>query len=489
MNDRVNATSDYTSDQLIEEYSVHLPDTIQPYGVLLSLDKTDFSILQISTNSEAYLGLSPQQLLGQSLDTLMDVAQIRAALQHVSPEHNRVISVQLSMETAGGVRQFDSFVHPTDTTIILEMEPLPPSPQGNFLSVHTLTRETIFQIQQTKTLPDLFNILVRDVRALTGFDRVHVYRFDEQGAGEVIAEAKHDELQSFLGLHFPEQDIPAPIREFYAKGKLRIIPDLQAERIPLTPAMNPRTGEPLDVTLSVLRSAHPCCIEYYQNMGTSAALVISLIKDHKLWGLLSCHHTTEKYVSYEVRSACELLTQMAALEMSNKVRQDDFEQQARIHALQSELIGAIAQADNFIDALIRPQERLLTLVNASGAAICLGDRLTLIGATPTEQQVQAIIDWGDREITDTLFYTRCLSDIYPDAETLKETASGLLMLRISRVQHYLILWFRPEVLQSVNWAGNPQKVTTRNEEGHQELCPRASFEHWQELVHASSLPW
>jgi light-regulated signal transduction histidine kinase (bacteriophytochrome) len=471
------------------EHSFEMPDTIQPHGVLLSIDREDFVILQVSENSKIHLGVDAHQLLSQPLASFTNIASLRDVLHTLAPEQNRVAPVHLTLRTPEGKRPFNGFVHLTDALIILELEPIAPSAQDHFFSIHTWVSETLYQLQQTTTLTDLCHLFVGKIRALTGYDRVHVYRFDEQGAGEVIAEAKHDSLPSYLGLHFPEQDIPAPIREFYSQGKLRMIPNLTAEHVSLVPSINPKTQEPLDLSLSILRSVHPCCVEYYQNIGTSAALVLSLINDHTLWGLLSCHHHTEKEVPYNVRTACELLTQMTALELANKIRQEDFEYHARIHAAQSELIGAIAQADNFVEALIQPQERLLTLVNASGVAVCLGEHLTLVGDTPTSEQVHDLIHWADCHITDNIFHTHQLSKACPEAEPFKDKASGLLLLRLSRVQHHLILWFRPEVLQDVNWAGNPAPTFSTHEDGHQALCPRASFEQWQETVSASSLPW
>lgn len=497
------------------DYPIHLINAIQPHGVLLALDRTDFSIVRVSANTQVYLGLTPEQLLGESLSTLCAIAPIRNLLSEHSPEptSTRVRPLRLSINTASGSADFDSFIHCNDEAVILEMEPVaaaevaPPAPAGQakaktdgFRAVYALVNEAIERMQQSETREELLTLIVDEIRQLTGFDRVLAYRFDAQGAGAVVAESKRADLQAYLGLNFPAREIPARCRELYVRGKLRVMPHIQAHSVPLLPlpvslqaeqpsaSRSEPVSQPLDLSLSVLRSPDACCVEYYHNMGVSAALTASLIKDKQLWGLISCHHSTPRKLSYDIRAACELLVQVASSELSNKVKQEDLEQRDRLSQIQSDLISAMAEADNFAEALIEPEERLLSLVNASGAAICLGKDLTLVGVTPDPEQVRSLIDWASEQTTDSLFHTACLSDAYPDAAAITSVASGLLLLQISKVQHYQILWFRPEVLQTINWGGPPDDGIEEDEQGRV-LGPRQSFSLWQETVQATALPW
>ncbi|MEM9088563.1 MAG: ATP-binding protein [Cyanobacteria bacterium P01_F01_bin.53] len=512
-------------DAPTHDYPIHLINAIQPHGVLLALDRTDFSIVQVSANTQVYLGLTPEQLLGESLSLLCAIAPIRDLLRDTSPNpaptSTRVTPIRLTINTASGPADFDSFIHCTHDTIILEMEPVAaadvvpfdPAGQskvtnGGFYAVYALVNLAIERMQQAETREALLTLIVDEIRQLTGFDRVMVYRFDAQGAGAVVAEYKHPDLEaSYLGLNFPAREIPARCRELYVRGKLRVTPHIQAHSVPLLPPPDPSppvsapqtepplatqmwpATQPLDLSLSVLRSPDACCAEYYSNMGVSAALTASLIKDKQLWGLVACHHRAPKKLSYDIRAACELLVQVASSELSNKVKQEDLEQRDRLRQIQSDLISAMAEADNFAEALIEPEERLLSLVNASGAAICLGKDLTLVGETPNQEQVRSLMDWASEQTTDSLFHTACLSDAYPDAAAIKSVASGLLLLQISKVQHYQILWFRPEVLQTINWGGPPNDGIEEDEQGRVRLGPRQSFSLWQETVQATALPW
>lgn len=477
-----------------ELHSPKLPNTIQPHGLLIAVDETDFSIVQVSTNAGEYLNIPYQQLIGMTIDSLFDLTPIPTLVQQILLVQEQVVPIKLICPAHSDSIYFDGFMHRIGTTIILELEPKPnaspnQSNPENVLAVNTFVRESLVELRRAKTHLDLLNVMVRKVQALTHYDRVLIYQFEEDGNGCVIAEAHRPDLPSYLGLHFPAIDIPQWVRAFYGRGKTRAIPNMQAPSVALFPPEHPQTGAPLDLSSSVLRSPDACCVEYYGNMGMTATLVSSLMNHQTLWGLLSCHNSEPAYLPYDIRASCEFFAQVAASEMSSRLKQQDLDQRTQLYGLQSELLAAMAQADNFIDALVKPKDKLLNLVNASGAVICLGDELTFIGDTPSREQVQSLIQWVDTEIQNPLFHTNRLSVVYPDALAFKETASGLLVLKIAVVQHYLILWFRPEVIQTVDWGGKPDKAMQVNEKGEVQLCPRASFERWQQRVDASSLPW
>jgi light-regulated signal transduction histidine kinase (bacteriophytochrome) len=461
------------------------PGLIQPHGLLLALS-TQLEILQVSNNSQDYLGKLPEELLGQPLSYLLDASQLEAIAQCL-PEDSEVVNyLKLSICTSAGEQYFDGFVHRTTDAVILELESTHSQAKVNFLNLHTLVKGAIAKLKRTTNLIEFLQLAAVEVRRITGYDRVMVYQFDHQGAGVVIAEAKQEELSPYLGLHYPATDIPEQARELYRRGLLRFIPNLNAQPVKLMPTTD---VTPVDLSLSVLRSVHPCCVEFHQNMGVAAIMVISLIQDQKLWGLISCHHQTPKFVPYEVRAGCELLGQIVSSELANKVIQEEVDYKARLESLRSGVVESISQADNFRDALVQPEPRLLGVVGATGAAVCLDREITLVGATPDIENVRSLIAWADTQVKDNIFYTDSLPKLYPEARSFKDTASGLLLLRISKLRHYYILWFRPEVIRTVNWAGNPDESIQVHSDGSITLCPRKSFAQWQEIVQLTSEPW
>lgn len=479
---------DIRGDIFKDDDPIQVRNLIQPHGVLFILDQTTLRILNGSANTANVLGLQPSQLMGQPLTSFLSATQITTIEQQLPMAANYSLSLELTLTTPEGTRPFHGFIHQTSDAVLLELEPFRAASCVNGRSVTTQIRDVVGHLQRAESLDRLLITLVNDLRSFTGYHRVMVYQFDHQGAGEVIAEAKEDTLTPYLGLRFPAHDIPMLFRDIYARGKLRTIPDIAAIPVPLfiaDSALQPS----IDLRLSVLHSPSPCCAEYYRNMGVNASLVASLIKDGQLWGLISCHHITSKYISYEVRAGCEIIAQMAAAELANQMKRDELQQQMQLTTLNSKLIAAISQAETFLDALTHPEKRLLDLVNATGVALVLGDELVLVGTTPSPNEIGALLQWADREIEDTLFHTNRLSQFYPEAENFLPTGSGLLRLHISKTPCYQMLWFRTEVVQTVTWAGNPDKHFTQDAQGTVKLSPRSSFEHWKETVYGQSLPW
>jgi two-component system, chemotaxis family, sensor kinase Cph1 len=468
---------------------IYFSGSIQPHGILLVLCDPELKILQVSANTQAHLGIPHQNLLNQPLDTLLDTTQIQAISKCLSKDFIGINPMKILIRNPGGDRLFNGLLHRTTDVIVLELEPIISQTQENFFSISALVKGAIAQLQQVSGSSEFLQLVTQQVQNLTGFDRVMVYQFDSQGAGKVIAETKRDNLPSYLELHYPATDIPKPVRESYKRGMSRFIPNLSAQPIELVPQKNQVTQQPPDLSLAVLRSVDSCCVEYHQNIGVAAIMVVALVKNQTLWGLISCHHQTPKFVPYEIREACELLAQFVVSELTNKVDREELDYIVKLRALQSEFVESISQADNLKQALVNPAPRLLDLVSAQGAAVCLEDEITLVGLTPTVEQVRDLIDWADAQVSNALFHTNLLPKLYPEALAFKDVASGLLLLQISKVRRYYILWFRPEVLQTVNWAGNPNASTTVEADGTVTLSPRQSFQRWQQTVRCTSLPW
>ncbi|GBE93456.1 ATP-binding protein [Nostoc cycadae] len=466
---------------------IHLSGSIQPHGLLLALN-AELEIWQVSNNTQNYLDQQPQELLGQPLSCLLATQQVTVIKQCLEKKIGSFTTFKIPITTINGDRYFDAIVHRTSNALILELEPRDSDDEVSFLGFYGLVSEAIAKLQNTSNLAEFLHLVATEYRKITAFDRVMVYQFDQQGAGSVVAEVKREDLPPYLGLHYPATDIPEPARQLYTQCLQRFIPNFPAQSVELI-SQNSADATPVDLSWAVLRSVDPCCVTYHQNMGVTAILVIALIKNQQLWGLISCHHQTPTYLAYEVRKICEFLGQIVSLELGHKVIHSELDYEVRLKSLQAEFVELISQADNFIDALIKPQPSLLALVNATGAAVCLDNEITLVGATPNIEQVRSLITWVDSQISERIFATDSLPKQYPKAIEFKNTASGLLLLRISQIQRYYILWFRPEVVQTINWAGNPNESIQLQADGSVIFYPRTSFEKWQEIVQLTSLPW
>lgn len=216
---------------------------------------------------------------------------------------------------------------------------------------------------------------------------------------------------------------------------------------------------------------------------------ISLIHQQRLWGLIACHHNQPKFVSYETRTVCEFLGQVMSTEISSKEQNENLDYQLELKDIRGNLVERLTRSTDFIHPLTANPELLLKLAGASGAAICAGDDIRLIGQTPDREAISPLLNWLTEQFDRDLFVTDSLPIVYPTAETYKNVASGLLAIAISKVQHRYILWFRPELLQTVTWAGNPNKPKRIEADGSLTIFPRLSFDAWQETVKLKSSPW
>ncbi|MDM9380107.1 ATP-binding protein [Chlorogloeopsis sp. ULAP01] len=473
-----------------EQEPIHIPGSVQSHGVILTLKEPELIILQISNNTQYILGLSPEELLNQPLSKLLDSEQMEHFVDCLNQETVQVANpIELAIASSEKTRNFDGIVHRQMEVLILELEPTVSERNNFYFKFYNLVKQALSKLQSAYTFTEISQIIAKEMRRIIKFDRVMIYKFDEDKNGIVIAEDKEEHLTSYLGLHYPALDIPPLARNLFKQNWLRFIPNIDYQPAAIIPAHNPLTNEPLDLSHSVLRSVSPCHIEYLQNMGVKATMTISVIRNNKLWGLIACHHYTPKYVPYEIRHACEFLGQMTSLEIASKEDNEDSEDKIAIKSIQTKLVEYMSAEENFINGLLNNQPNILNLVNAQGAVVCFEDELYFIGNTPNQQEIQDLIKWISQNVTGEIFYTDSLPRRYPEAEKFKDVASGLIALSISKTHNNYVLWFRPEVLQTVNWGGDPNQSIEVIEDGTLRLSPRKSFELWKQTVHLKSLPW
>jgi len=490
-----------TALEVCSDESVYAPGYIQPHGMLLMLQEPQLTILQVSDNVEQFFGISAEALLGQPLQRLFSRDQVQQLTGYLAEENLELCNpFELKIRRVAQTdwqrqnQTFTGVMHRIVDGLIIELEPMRSLKSTDLIQFYHRLQAAIANFRNATNLTNLAQTLAREVKAMTGFDRVMIYRFEADDSGVVIAEEKQTHLESYLGLHYLATDIPAPARKLFYRNRIRFIPDINYTPVSLIPTNYPLTDTPLDLSNSLLRGVSHFHIEYLQNMGVAGSMTISLINDKRLWGLIACHHYSTKLVNYETRKACELLGQFASIELVHQQERELDIYRRHVKAIQDKLQQAFLHESNFIEqVLIRNTSQLLDLVHAQGAAILLDGHLTLVGQTPSVTQVQELVKWLVQHKAKRVFATDSLSRLYPEAKAFQDQASGLLAISIlfnhSKQKSYHIIWFRPEQIQTVNWAGNPHDTVTINEIGEMQLSPRKSFAMWKETVRETSLPW
>ena len=469
---------------------VQYPEAIQPHGIMLTVDERTNRIMHASANCSTLMGGGPDALIGRSADAVLGptgrdlISKLRRMALDGGPVHVARESFVRSD------RGFHLFAHRSGGLIILELESAQLS-DPSAPNLYSEMRADIAQLQETKSLAAFFDLAVDTIRKFTGFDRVMAYRFDEDGSGHVVAEAKRNDLEAYLGLHYPASDIPAPARRLFSLAWVRHLPDVDYVPVPLMSAKTYTAG-PVDMSFATLRSVSVMYTDYLKNMGVKATMVMPLMKEGKLWGLISAmHHSGPRHVPHETRMAAEFLAHTLSLLMSAKEDSEVFGRVLAMNETTDRLIQALTLKPDFAKAL-GSQPALgdvLKQVDAAGAAVVSSDRIALIGKTPPEDAVRDLAHWIGGQ-GGPLFMTDRLPALYSPALAFAKVASGVLGVRISPDRPEFLLWFRPEQVEIVNWAGDPHKpVDVSTGDGFVRLRPRGSFTLWKESVRNRSTAW
>lgn len=462
--------------QNCDQEPIHIPGTIQPHGFLIALDKTSKTIRFCSGNCFKYTGISHEQLLNKAAKDIFS-EEVLTTIDTMCEAVEGKVSV---IKTTVFGKPFDFISHVCGSNLILEAE----QAHDEILSTDLvdLSRDFVTAMEDTKTLKELCDLVAVNIRKVTGYDRVMVYRFDKDYNGEVISESKNEKLEGFLGLHYPHTDIPLQARELYVKNQLRIIVDMDYVPVPVYTTEQVK-NDALDMSFSVLRSVSPIHVQYLHNMGVGATLTISLVLRGKLWGLIACHHYSAKYLPYEIRMSAKLLGHFITSQVDSRNLNEEHEVRNKAH-LAVEHFGAkklMLDRSSINDIIEDPA--LLSVCNADGVVFVINDVIYKSGKTPGDDQVlhlSALLKGKQKLVTESLV------NLLKDINTADYSLPGLLYYSLQKSAIDCVMWFRQEAIHDVNWAGDPSKSIEKNKNG---LSPRKSFELWRQTVKDHSKVW
>lgn len=457
---------------------IRVPGAIQPHGALIVVDMAARKIVQTSANAQAILGV--QIAAGDSFGH-GPTAALSCEVERWAAAGEGVFL--RTMEIAGRSLQVSAYRGAQG--VVIEFEAPPRSDEETLEAVYPHLRRIVEDIGREVDVMGIAALAVREMRRLTGFNRIMLYTFESDGVGTVIAEDGDGALPSYLGIRFPGSDIPAQARALYRLNRLRLIASSTYLPVPINPAISPIDGRPLDLSFAALRTVSPVHLEYMRNMDTNASMSISLLVDGELWGLISCHNQAPREVNPQIRSACDFLGQIISLQIGARVRAEISARRIKLKRVAATLLAALAGSQNFYEELKGQSENWLRLVEADGAALVTDEAFITAGQTPARDEITALSAWLHQQEASDIFHTDSLAAAWPRAVHFAAAASGVIALSISQIRPSYIFWFRQEVVRTVNWAGDPRKPVGTGGR----LNPRQSFETWKEQVRERSLPW
>lgn len=463
-----------------EQEPIHIPGSIQPHGFLTAIREDSHIIEFCSGNIEEYTGLAYTSVIGKKFEDVFGNEVLKALKTYV--DDGLMLSSTLLKATISD-KNFLCTVHNRDGLYIIEAEPASIA-QKDASYEYEQTKQFLDYMHDTHTLKELCQLVAKGTRDITGYDRVMIYRFDKDYNGEVYAESKREDLEPFLGLHYPHTDIPKQARELYMQNLLRVINDIDYTPVPIY-TVDDGSNKNLDLSLSILRSTSPIHVEYLQNMGVGATLTISLIHQKKLWGLIACHHYSPKNLAPDLRLAAQLQGHFITSQIELRQKNEEYQLSQKTAAALEKANSVFLETEESFKELIEIPE-LTELCNASGVSVLFSDNIYKAGLTPSDDEIKVLAKKLPLFAENGHLHTDKLATLLPEFESMCENTSGVIYHSLDLESNNCIIWYRPQNIKEVNWAGDPNKSIIKNEKG---LSPRNSFKLWKEIVNCQSRPW
>ena len=454
---------------------IHRLGGVQSYGALVAVESGRVAVS--SENATAVLGVG--DLAGAPIERLLSAAQLETLLSLAAAEAGQ--TAMMPIELAGG-RRFDVTVHHSDALLVLEFEPAPAEPE--FTAFYAPVRSALTRLQQATTVLDACRAAVREIRAITGYDRVVAYRFESvDGPGEVVAEEAAPQTEPWLGLWFPATDIPPQARRLYERNWIRVIADVDDPTARLVPAVLPGTGEPLDLSLSVLRTVSPFHLEYLRNIGVTSSMSVSLLSHGRLWGLIACHGYEVKALSPQTRAACEFFGVALSLHLAALRERDEAAARDRSRTLIARLLERISSEPPALWSRI--PAGLDQVIDCDAVLVRTAGTVIVHGPDPGPGVVDRLM--AALPADGELWHSDRLGEDLPALAAPEMPFAGALLLP-SGADGDCVVWLRRERTVARRWAADPQHPVVPGPHGRR-LTPRGSTAVFLASVRGRSPAW
>lgn len=476
--------AELTAEEACAREPIHQSGAIQPHGYLLSCSRADWVVRHASANSGELFELPAESLVGHALGEFFGTEVTEPVARIVdllvpgeSPQ--RAASANVGVDA----RLYDIGVHLADGLVHLELEPSGDGVAGPMPTV--LAQSMVARVNHTSDMREFFQRVAGQVRRLTGYDRVMVYRFRHDDAGEVVAESRAAELEPYLGLRFPASDIPPQARALYVRNRIRVIPDVEYRPVPLIPARSP-AGAPLDLGQHSLRSVSPVHLEYLRNMGVQASMSVSIVVGGRLWGLIACHHRSPRLVQMPVRAALDMFSMFVSMRVGSHELETAAGQDEQAREVRDALSLRMAACSDIAHVMETAMDTVARVLPSDGVALRCDGHWTVQGLVPDPDVLGQALAWAQGHAQQRPVASSDVQAWCAHGEGCNGLA-GLLAVPFGRRDDWL-LFFRREQVEDVAWAGDPRKSLLATDDGVR-IAPRKSFATWRQTVRGQGVPW
>lgn len=472
-----------------EDEPIHIPESVQGYGYLFALDPENGKIQVVSKNTSELFTFSVDELIDYNFYELLSDKEYIELLKvtHKRAKNKRArLPLRLRFKDNVIVEEealdYFAIVYTSDDYTVIELEPAVEFRETysamHFIKLYAMSIAPKFK--KDESMEKMAQDIVDTIKYVTDMERVVLYRFNTDNSGKVIAEAKEDDIESYLNLYYPASDIPAQARELYVKNWVRLIPDVDMESSPLLPSIEESGRDPLDMTYSITRTMSPIHKQYIRNQGLKSSLSLSLVTHDHLWGIISCHSRETRYIPQNVRLECENLSQLFSWHLYAKEEEQYLNKKQRTNEAINELIQKTSPHNSIISVFKENKNKVLELMGTDGFAFYFENDSFQLGMTPHDDVIRKLLD-ATKDSDEEFFSVTDISD-YVNDECEMNGIHGALLIRVAQQRNYFTAWFRKEHRYTQRWAGRPEEkdYTASKKE---RLMPRTSFEvHEKEIV-------
>jgi len=460
------------------EEKIHLCGKIQYFGFLCIFNES--GCIAASENLSALLDISMKEILGRSIEQLLPLISSDSELNLKEIEKQITGEIFTRFVERIRIKNVDYYlsIYRYDEKTYLEVEIC----SENHLKATRLFYYAKYLEEQHGNAWQSLTVLIRQI---IGFDRVMVYRFEEDNSGQVIAESIADGMTSLMGYRYPEFDIPAQARALYVKFLARHVADIEAPTI----AIHGLEASEVDLTRCSLRALSPVHLQYLKNAGARASASFSIVIEGRLWGLVACQNSLALNVDLAQRHLCAFLTQYAINYYLSEYQRENLVAQTIMGVMERDLKSELLVNSDIGIVLERFAPQILEIVEADGLVIKHDRGSKTWGVVPTESEQRQIDLYIEKQGESDLFFT---SNFVPDrADPVQSLIfPGILRINILPSNKWYIYLFRKEHVYEDVWAGKPEKIYHYDSEREIEFpSPRTSFEAWRETMKGKSIKW
>ncbi|UII27471.1 ATP-binding protein [Fulvivirga maritima] len=476
-----------------EDEPIHIPESIQGYGYLFALDYESGEIRLISENVQSLI--NENQIIGSSFYDFIDgeeyVSFLKETYQRAQSQGVR-LPIQFNLKSSfikdKKASDYYAVVYQSSQYMVVELEPA-----GEFRDAYSASQfmklyatSVAPKFKTFKSLPQMANEIVSTIKYVSGYDRVVLFKFNQDNTGKVIAEAKEEEMDSYMNLMYPASDIPKQARDLYKKNWVRLTPDVNLKPSVIIPSVKEGEREPLDMTKSLLRSLSPIHLQYVRNQGLEASMSMSLVTHDHLWGIISCHNRKPRYIPQNVRLECENLSQLFSWHLYAKEEELTINRKKVTERSINSMLDKTSSNQPIVDVFRNNEKEVLEMTDTDGFLFYTESEIIKLGTVPDLEVLQQIYDGCCEDGKETLV-TQDVREWFADESKLNGIR-GVLLAPLVENKSYFTAWFRKEKVIEEKWAGVPEEKSA-NSPKKERLMPRSSFNVHKKTIHNKSKEW